>query len=77
MCAVNYSANNVTYLILFFTNTSITIFGYRNISFSTIDLEVINFHTFNENSNEIISIQNTFWENVEMPVFNETVIIVS
>lgn len=72
MISTNFSIHNLTHLILYFTTASIDVFGRRNTIKSAIDQDLINFYIFDYNLNDILSIQNTFWNDDELSIFNRT-----
>lgn len=55
--------NPSTLGILKFVISSTTIFNIKSHLFSSIEPDMINYYTFHESSNQILSIQNTLWNN--------------
>lgn len=60
-------------LMTYFHNNSITMYGSKNFEFATNMKQLINYYTFDDGYNEVISVGNTFWENgEEISIFNKT-----
>lgn len=73
MTSIDLFKNKYALLMMFFQNTSFHICGYKHSIFNQQYQESINVFTYNVHFNDIISMQNILWEEVdESPIVNQT-----
>lgn len=67
------NSKSVLLMIIYFQNYSKFMFGTNNYELTSNYKQIFDFFIYNISSNEIVSCENTLWEEKsEMPIINQT-----